>query len=53
MDLRDLLQQVVQYSASDLHLTEGMPPIFRIDGEPPALISATSVAQAVSPLPEV
>ncbi|MBN1917435.1 MAG: PilT/PilU family type 4a pilus ATPase [Verrucomicrobia bacterium] len=33
MDLRDLLQQVVQYNASDLHLTEGMPPIFRIDGE--------------------
>jgi len=33
MDLRDFLQQVVQYNASDLHLTEGMPPIFRIDGE--------------------
>ena len=33
MDLRDLLQQVVQWEASDLHLTEGMPPIFRIDGE--------------------
>jgi twitching motility protein PilT len=33
MDLRDLLQQVVQYNASDLHLTEGMPPMFRIDGD--------------------
>ncbi len=33
MDLRDLLQQVVQFNASDLHLTEGMPPIYRIDGE--------------------
>jgi twitching motility protein PilT len=33
MDLRDLLQQVVQHEASDLHLTEGMPPIFRIDGQ--------------------
>jgi len=33
MDLRDLLKMVVQYNASDLHLTEGMPPIFRVDGE--------------------
>jgi len=33
MDLRDLLQQVAQYGASDLHLTEGMPPIFRINGD--------------------
>ena len=33
MDLRDLLQQVVQHGASDLHLTEGMPTIFRVDGD--------------------
>jgi twitching motility protein PilT len=33
MDLRDLLQQVAEHGASDLHLTEGMPPIFRIDGQ--------------------
>ena len=33
MDLRDLLQMAVQNKASDLHLTEGMPPMYRIDGQ--------------------
>ncbi len=32
MDLRELLQLVVEKKASDLHLTEGEPPILRIDG---------------------
>jgi twitching motility protein PilT len=32
-DLRDLLQLVVEKDASDLHLTEGEPPILRVDGE--------------------
>ncbi len=32
-DLRDLLQLVVEKSASDLHMTDGEPPILRIDGE--------------------
>ncbi len=32
-DLRDLLQLVVKKNASDLHLTDGEPPILRIDGE--------------------
>ncbi len=32
-DLRELLQLVVQKDASDLHLTDGEPPILRIDGE--------------------
>ncbi len=33
LDLRSLLQLVVQRNASDLHLTEGEPPILRVDGE--------------------
>lgn len=32
MELRDLLMQTIKRQASDLHLTEGMPPIVRIDG---------------------
>ncbi|NQT82786.1 type IV pilus twitching motility protein PilT [bacterium] len=32
-DLKELLQLVVKKNASDLHLTEGEPPILRIDGE--------------------
>lgn len=32
MDLRDLLLLAIQQNASDLHLTEDMPPILRIDG---------------------
>jgi len=30
--LRDLLQQMVDKKASDLHLTAGVPPEFRVDG---------------------
>ncbi len=33
VDLRTLLQQVVERNASDLHITEGEPPILRINGE--------------------
>ncbi len=32
-DLKELLQLVVERNASDLHLTEGEPPVLRIDGE--------------------
>lgn len=32
MDLRELLLLAIQQNASDLHLTEDMPPILRIDG---------------------
>jgi twitching motility protein PilT len=33
MTIRQLLEEMVQKGASDLHLTAGAPPIFRIDGE--------------------
>ena len=32
-ELRDLLLTTIQQAASDLHLTTGMPPILRIDGD--------------------
>ncbi len=32
MDLRELLREMLEKEASDLHLRVGMPPIFRIDG---------------------
>ena len=32
MIIDDLLKEVIQYKASDLHLSAGMPPILRIDG---------------------
>ena len=35
--LRGLLEQMVKMRASDLHLTAGLPPQFRVDGQ---LISA-------------
>ena len=31
--LDDLLREVVQRGASDLHITVGVPPVFRIDGQ--------------------
>jgi twitching motility protein PilT len=31
--LRELLEQMVQMGASDLHLTVGSPPIVRVDGK--------------------
>ena len=33
LEVREIFQLAVQQQASDLHLTEQMPPIFRIDGE--------------------
>ncbi|KKQ92416.1 MAG: Twitching motility protein [Candidatus Woesebacteria bacterium GW2011_GWB1_39_10] len=33
MDIKQLLQQVVDLKASDLHLVSGVPPTLRIDGE--------------------
>ncbi len=32
MQIEDLLKEVMQYKASDLHVSAGMPPILRIDG---------------------
>ncbi len=31
--LRELLEEMVEKNASDLHLTVGVPPVFRVDGE--------------------
>ena len=33
MSLRELLEQMVQMGASDLHLTAGSPPVVRVDGK--------------------
>lgn len=33
IDIRELLQKVVEKQASDLHLTVGAPPVMRIDGD--------------------
>jgi twitching motility protein PilT len=33
MDLKDLLHIAVENQASDLHITEGMPPVFRVNGD--------------------
>jgi twitching motility protein PilT len=33
MEIKELFQLAVQMGASDLHLTEGFPPILRIDGK--------------------
>jgi len=33
VDLRELLREMLEKEASDLHLRVGMPPIFRIDGK--------------------
>ena len=33
MELRELLLMTIQEKASDLHLTENMPPVLRIDGK--------------------
>ena len=33
VDIKELLRYAVDKGASDLHLTEGVPPILRIDGE--------------------
>ncbi|RME30143.1 MAG: hypothetical protein D6800_02135, partial [Candidatus Zixiibacteriota bacterium] len=32
VSLRELLEQMVQMGASDLHLTAGSPPVVRVDG---------------------
>ena len=33
INLRELLEQMVQMNASDLHLTVGSPPVVRVDGK--------------------
>ncbi|MEX2333758.1 MAG: hypothetical protein WD600_05835, partial [Pseudohongiella sp.] len=33
MDISKLLTFAVQNGASDLHLTAGMPPVIRVDGD--------------------
>jgi len=33
IDLKNLLERVIESNASDLHLTEGAPPMLRIDGK--------------------
>ena len=33
LNLRELLERMIQQKASDLHLTAGLPPQYRIDGE--------------------
>ncbi len=33
MNLRDLLGQMIEKGASDLHISAGLPPMFRVDGE--------------------
>ncbi len=32
MDISDILKEVVERDASDLHLSVGLPPVARIDG---------------------
>ena len=38
LNLRDLLQEMIDKNASDLHITAGVPPMLRVDG----VIHATS-----------
>jgi len=33
MEIAELLEMTIEKKASDLHLSTGMPPLFRIDGE--------------------
>ena len=33
INLRDLLQEMIEAGASDLHLTAGLPPMVRVDGD--------------------
>ena len=33
INLRDLLQEMIEKGASDLHLTAGLPPMLRVDGD--------------------
>jgi twitching motility protein PilT len=33
LDLHEVLELVLEYEASDLHLTNGLPPMLRIDGD--------------------
>ncbi|MGY8868974.1 MAG: twitching motility protein PilT, partial [Pseudomonadales bacterium] len=33
MDITELLSFTVQQGASDLHITAGMPPVIRVDGD--------------------
>lgn len=45
MEIRELLMAAIDRNASDLHLTSGMPPILRIDGELSPLDYATLSAE--------
>ena len=33
LDLHEVLELVLEYEASDLHITNGLPPVLRIDGD--------------------
>ena len=33
MNLRDLLGHMIEKGASDLHISAGLPPMFRVDGQ--------------------
>lgn len=33
MELRELIKQAAEKKASDIHLVQGLKPVFRIDGE--------------------
>ena len=54
MDITELLTQSVHRGASDLHLSAGLAPMLRVDGEVWSLdgpeLSATHVADLLSPL---
>lgn len=57
VNLRDLLQEMIEKGASDLHITAGLPPMLRVDGEViatdrPALTPEQTQAIAYSVLNE-
>jgi twitching motility protein PilT len=43
--LRELLLLCIQEKASDLHLTEKTPPIFRIDGRLIPMVNAKALSR--------
>src|SRR5690606_36608707 len=45
LDLRVLLQEMIQRGASDLHITVGSPPKLRVDGD----LVNSSVGQVLAP----
>lgn len=52
MNIQDMLTQAVQQRASDLHLSAGLPPMFRIDGSlceaSPQVLSHEDILHAMS-----